>query len=174
MPDLSACVFGAGSAAMQAQLLPRLYQRSLGQGSGHGPMSGMQQRLQPETSSGEKPQAVEHRGKVQRIEHRESSNCAALHPVSPRATNACSESVSEMQGAMLPVPRTDAPAAALVQRGTPASGSSRGSGMELPAAPRVPTVPLRGRARCRVPLLLRGQMRATSRTRRLRCRAATQ
>lgn len=174
MPDLSACVFGAGSAAMQAQLLPRLYKRSLGQGSGYGPVSGMQQRLQPETSSGEKPQAVEHRRKVQRTEHRENSKCAALHPVSSRATNACSESVSEMQGAMLPVTRTDALAAALIQRRTLVSGGSRGTSMELPAAPRVPTVPLRGRARCCVPLLLCGQMCATSRTRRLRCRAASQ
>lgn len=134
----------------------------------------MQQRLQPETGSGEKPQAIQHRGKVQRAEHRESSSCVALYPVSPRAADSCSESVSEVQGAMLPVTRTDAPAAALVQRGTPTSGGGRGSGMELPAAPRVPAVPLRGRARCCVPLLLRGQMCATSRARRLRCRTASQ
>lgn len=122
MPDLSACVFGAGSAAMQAQLLPRVYKRSLGQGSGHGPVSGMQQCLQPEASSGEKPQAVQHRGKVQRTEHRKGSDCAALHPVSSRATNACAESVSKVQSTMLPVPRTNTPAAALIKRGPPASG----------------------------------------------------
>lgn len=69
MPDLSACVCGACSAAMQAQLLPSVYKRSLGQGYGHGAVPGMQQRLQPETGSGEKPQAVQHRGKVQRAEH---------------------------------------------------------------------------------------------------------
>lgn len=114
MPDLSACVFGAGSAAMQAQLLPRVYKRSLGEGCGHGPVPGMQQRLQSETGFGEKPQAIQHCREVQRAEHRESSSCATLYPVPPRATNSCSESVSEVQSTVLPVTRADAPAAALI------------------------------------------------------------
>lgn len=78
---MPACVRGARAAALQTQLLPGLHRRGLGEGRGQRALSGVQPRVQPETEPGEKHQAEQHRGKVQRAERRQSAGGVALHSV---------------------------------------------------------------------------------------------
>lgn len=115
----------------------------------------MQSCLHTEAQFGEEPQTIQHSGEVQRPERGEGHHAgAAVHPVPPRPATPRSESVPALQRPVLPVPRPDTPAAAVLSPGAPVGGGGGGEGLDLPAARRVQAVPLRGRADGGVPVLL--------------------
>ena len=129
MPHLPARLLRPHPAALQAQLLPGLHQRGLGQGLPAGPLPRVQPRILTEAQPGKEPQAVQHLGEVQRSERGEARRAAAaVHPVSPRTPAPRCQGVPALQRPLLSVPRPDPPAAALLGVGPPAGG---GRGREV-------------------------------------------
>lgn len=151
MPHLPAGLRGAGAAAVQAQLLPGLHRRGLGQGVGQ-PLPRMQQRLPAEAGAGEEPQAQQHRGEVQHLHGHQLGLQPTLLPLLPQLAGA--EGVPALRHRLLPVARRRAPAGRLGQRQPLANRGQGCAGLELRSARRLPAAALRDRPGGCVPLLL--------------------
>lgn len=155
LPHLPARVLRSHPAALQAQFLPGLHQRGLGQRLFTGPLPWVQSCLHAEAQPGEEPQTVQHSREVQRPECGEGHHSGtAVHPVPPRPAAPCSESLPALQCPVLPVPRPDTPAAAVLSPGAPVGGGGGGEGLDLPSARWVQALPLRGRTDSGVSVLL--------------------
>lgn len=175
LPHLPTRVLRSHPAALQAQLLPGLHQRGLGQRLLAGSLPRVQSCLHPEAQPGEEPQTIQHSWEVQRPERGEGHHAdTAVHSLPPGSPTPRREGLPALQRPVLPVTRPDTPAAAVLSPRAPVGGGGGGEGLDLPPARRVQAVPLRGRADGCVSVLLLRPLPSQPRPRRHWCGAATQ